>query len=168
MSEFDGINWVKCPECGNAVSDTSKQCPTCNTNIKKYLEEKKRETEKRKGKTGCLLWIVLLIIIVSSIIAKYTDLHFSNIAITVKEYTKIPAIVTYIFLPIIPFSIFLILSMNLDGEIKKKITSRPKVIFFKVISWFFLVISLILTTIVVALGINYIANITGIKSFFFF
>ena len=31
---------IKCPECGNEVSDSAEICPKCGYGIKKYLNEK--------------------------------------------------------------------------------------------------------------------------------
>ena len=36
---------IKCPECGREnVSDTAISCPDCGFNVRKYIDEKKKES----------------------------------------------------------------------------------------------------------------------------
>jgi endogenous inhibitor of DNA gyrase (YacG/DUF329 family) len=40
--KMNEVNWVECPKCGNAVSRNSKECPTCQTNVKAHFDAKDR------------------------------------------------------------------------------------------------------------------------------
>ena len=41
---------IKCPKCGNKVSDTATACPNCSLNVKQWIiDDNKKKQEKLKA-----------------------------------------------------------------------------------------------------------------------
>lgn len=87
------MSLIKCPECNKEMSDTLKSCPHCGFNIKvkkeKVLKEKKFKgiianvfnwVKNNKKKTGIIVGIFLLVLIVSHLIIYYFSLETKRMA----------------------------------------------------------------------------------------
>ena len=75
---------IKCPECGNDVSDKALSCPKCGCpinnekEVKKEEEEKKKEAKREKDrKTKIFLAVLLPILIVAFFVVKYPPIRFN-------------------------------------------------------------------------------------------
>lgn len=40
---------INCPECGDKVSDTAETCPHCGYNIKKFIQNKREEIQRKEN-----------------------------------------------------------------------------------------------------------------------
>ena len=79
---------VKCPECGNEVSDQASMCPNCGYNVQEHFKKIKQEEERKRiaeslkkqqaqqnnqrqytqpqkseSSSGCLIWIIVIVVL---------------------------------------------------------------------------------------------------------
>ena len=59
---------MRCPKCGNNISELDETCPKCNTKLDEYEEKQKQEDEGNEDKT-VFLRIINAIQIIACIIA---------------------------------------------------------------------------------------------------
>ena len=72
---------IKCPECGNEISDTAKACPICGCPIK--TEKLKRNLPKK------VIAIMSVVIIIVLVIAVRSVTHRSNTSSNLTEKEQI-------------------------------------------------------------------------------
>lgn len=72
---------IKCPECGNEMSDTAKSCPKCGYLLKKFNLVKHKKISTYVLVIGIILFVGIIIWSVntsSEDLAVYTGYYFGN------------------------------------------------------------------------------------------
>ncbi len=84
---------IKCPECGNQISDKATICPNCGINVQKVLSEIREEQQRQKKKQRKHIFVALIFVIIATAISVLAYLYYidalNSIPSQYREQSKV-------------------------------------------------------------------------------